>query len=629
MDCSSFPTNNRDAARPPSDGYVMSSVPRHLSNQNVRGKPRIVVGLLLLLCGVCLAGNDWPHQRGPSFTGWADGPAGDTPVTPVVAWSTSVGQGFSSFVIAGKRAVGQAQTWDAQFVVCLDIETGDVRWRRKYGRPWDVDGDYPGPYSTPTIADGHVFFAGCRGTLGCLRLDTGEWVWRARLEDIGVTYSGFGYAATPLVWNGRVYVPGGESGPAVVALDADTGQVEWTATDEAAGYCSCLPVRVGATSQIVSFLQNAVVGHDPTTGVELWRSPWSEGYDPHPAWPVYEESLLLCSAPFRRGARCMRLVQTNDAWHAETVWQRPVLSCDVLSPVVRQGCVYGFDLTSIQADGTGETEGTLRCVDLDTGTVRWQTDAVGHASVVGWGGYLILWTEGGELIIARAAPEAFREVVRRLLIEGALCWSTPAVAGHRLIVRGGEHVVCVRLAGDADEDARSASTLVQQRPRQSIQLSPERWRALVAGVILLALGRLATWRFPPAVGHLVVSLCAAAGWAFAAVKGHDGSVLLPVLLYSLAAAVGRARALPASWPGAARLAVRVLLGAAVLLAIGALFRLGWVLRSEILVALLVAMAPAMLLHRLLWTCPSRAVCALVDMIGFVALCALAFALAAL
>lgn len=70
-----------------------------------------------------------------------------------------------------------------------------------------------------------------------------------------------------------------------------------------------------------------VICLDARTGRELWRIDWSTGYDPHPAWPVFRDPFLLCTAPFRRGARCLRITHSNRTWRAEAVWESPVLCC--------------------------------------------------------------------------------------------------------------------------------------------------------------------------------------------------------------------------------------------------------------------------------------------------------------
>src|SRR5947209_5797221 len=76
-----------------------------------------------------LAATDWPHLRGPNYdavsaeTGLADA---WPPDGPPVLWSRDLGQGYSGFVVVGRRAFTQAQTLAGQVVLCLDRDTGQT-----------------------------------------------------------------------------------------------------------------------------------------------------------------------------------------------------------------------------------------------------------------------------------------------------------------------------------------------------------------------------------------------------------------------------------------------------------------------------------------------------------------------
>lgn len=69
----------------------------------------------------------------------------------------------------------------------------------------------------------------------------------------------------------RVILPVGGRGASVVACSTRDGSVLWKSGDDAASYSSTLAIQVQGHRQVVSFLQNALVAHDPLTGRELWR----------------------------------------------------------------------------------------------------------------------------------------------------------------------------------------------------------------------------------------------------------------------------------------------------------------------------------------------------------------------
>jgi hypothetical protein len=114
--------------------------------------------------------NEWLHCRGPAYDGHAPATGVVLPWPaegPRVLWRRAVGEGFSGLVVSGSRVYSQIQTLGGQYLVCLDLLTGAEQWRTRYNWPWQPDSDWPGPYGTPTLAKGRVYFTDCFGSLHC------------------------------------------------------------------------------------------------------------------------------------------------------------------------------------------------------------------------------------------------------------------------------------------------------------------------------------------------------------------------------------------------------------------------------------------------------------------------------
>ena len=481
-----------------------------------------------LAAWLCLAASaqgaalDWPHLRGPTY----NAVSGETGIAerwpeggPRVLWRVELGQGYSGIVAVGGRLYTQMQSVSGQYVVCLDAATGRRVWRRRYGYAWEPEGHWPGPYATPTVRGGRVYFAGCYGLVGCLRASDGRVLWSLnvteRFEGEGTEY---GYACTPLVEGGKVFVPVGGAGASVVALSADDGSVAWRSGDEPASYSPAYPITVGGQRQIVTFLQNVVVGLDPATGSQLWEHRWSSGYDEHAAWPVYHEPYLLTAAAFRNGATVLRLERDKPA---AVAWKSEALSNDIFSSLILDGHIYGFDLHDFQPRHTRAARGRLKCIELATGKARWVSDRTGHANVLAADGKLILFNDTGELILARATPERYEELARARVFEGDVCWTAPTLCRGRLYVRNHKEAVCLWLGDPARAPAAAASAA----PRALGMWG--RYEALCTDSSLYAptLGDAARWYAWCVVGVLVPSALAAfllgaaarrrAGWAWA------------------------------------------------------------------------------------------------------------------
>ena len=411
-----------------------------------------LIALALALCASA-AGAEWTHPRGPAFDGvFADAaiplpwPTNGLPLL----WERSIGRGFSGMVVKDGRIFTQAQSLGGQELISLSLATGEVLWRTRYALPWELDGLYPGPYGTPTVDGGRVFIGDCYGTIQCFAAGKGSLLWAfdavRELNPAGVD---FGYAATPLVLDGRVFAPSpaGDSKTTAFSLDAATGRLLWSAGTNVPSYASFLPIDVQGQRQLVLLLRNGISAFDPKTGAELWHDEWTHGYDEHATWPIYREPFLLCSSPFRRGSRLYRLSMAAGRPRAELVWQDKVLSNDVFSSVLKDGHVYGFDVLSQQAEYHGRTRGSLQCLELMTGKVMWTNEAITHCSVSLVGKHLLLLDDAGRLAVAEPNPAGYRELASMNLPARGKYWTAPVVVGNRLLVRSRDTIACYSLGG--------------------------------------------------------------------------------------------------------------------------------------------------------------------------------------
>jgi outer membrane protein assembly factor BamB len=389
---------------------------------------------------------DWPHLRGPNYDAvspekglveaWPDD-------GPPMLWRKELRQGYSGFIGVGGRVLTQFQSSTGQYVLCLAAVSGSEVWRRRIDWPWQPAGAYPGPYATPTWHAGRIYWTSPAGQVGCLDAETGRPVWSLDvLKKIDGKGTGFGFAATPLVEDGKVILPLGGEGASVVALDAATGATVWKAGDDPASYCPVYPITFQGKRLAIALLQNSLVAHDLATGKVLWREGLSAGYDEHSAWPLYREPQLFTSSPFRLGGRLLRL-EASGSPRAE--WASRELSNDVCSSVLTGGHIYGFDLQQLQASAHRPSRGRFKCLDFRTGKLRWQTDRVGQATVVIADGKLVLLADTGTLILARAAPESYDELARAKVLEGGLCWTPPLLYHGRVYVRNPARAVCLHL----------------------------------------------------------------------------------------------------------------------------------------------------------------------------------------
>jgi outer membrane protein assembly factor BamB len=101
------------------------------------------------------------------------------------------------------------------------------------------------------------------------------------------------------------------------------------------------------------------------------------------------------------------------------------------------GHLYGLD------GDHGGRGSALRCIEFETGKVKWTEASVKPGGLMAADGKLIVLSEPGELIIAPASPDSFKAIARAQVM-GGKCWTTPVLSHGRIYCRNAKgDVVCV------------------------------------------------------------------------------------------------------------------------------------------------------------------------------------------
>jgi outer membrane protein assembly factor BamB len=419
-----------------------------LTNRGVTKRARVaaagivfgVAGLLLGPAGGASAA-DWPQWRGPQ----RDGTSAETGLLkewpkdgPKLLWQASdIGFGYSTPAVVGDRLYLMSNKGgDDEFVQALNVADGKQAWAARVGKvgPNTPAMNYPGARSTPTV-DGEVLYAlGSDGDLACLETATGKVRWQKNLRtDFGGRPGRWAYAESPLVDGDRVVCTPGGADATIVALDKRTGGVAWKCpvpgADEA-GYASVTVVEAGGVRQYIQFLEKGLVGVDAATGKFLWRDErTAKGSPANILTPVARDGFVYSGAS-RSGGGLVR-IKAGDGGGAVTA--EPVYFNTKLPTAIGGAVLVGDHLY-----GAGGQ--VLVCADFKTGGVQWTDRSVGAGSVLYADGRLYLHGENGEVALAEATPEAYRERGRftppRQPDRGrSKAWAYPVVANGRLYVR--------------------------------------------------------------------------------------------------------------------------------------------------------------------------------------------------
>lgn len=397
--------------------------------------------LVAVLLSTPLFAQDWPQFLGPSRNGiYVGAPLNEKwPATgPRILWRKQIGQGLSGPIVAGKRLILFHRAGDREVVESFDALTGAAQWRHAYPTTYRDDfGFDEGPRAVPVVADGIVYTYGAEGKLHAVDLTTGKSLWTVdAMRQFDVAKGFFGAAGSPLVEGGRVIANVGGKKAGIVAFDAKTGNVIWTATADAASYSSGIAATMLGRRYAVFLTREGLVGLDPANGHVRFQRPWRarQAASVNAATPIVVGNSIFVSAEYGPGAGVLRFDGTRlaDVWLSDEV-----LSNHYATSVFHQGTLYGFH-------GRQEFGPVFRAVDFETGKVLWSTARFGAGSVTLAGNRLVIVRESGELMFSAASPKSFQPIAAATILPPTVR-AYPALADGILYMRNDDTLVAVDL----------------------------------------------------------------------------------------------------------------------------------------------------------------------------------------
>lgn len=398
---------------------------------------------MLTFCNGAL-GDDWPQFLGPKRDGTSaeTGLVDNLPAKVPVVWQFKAGNGFSGPVVAGGRVYLFEQT-DGQAVLrCLKTQNAEQVWESSYPCRFigGLAGGGPGPRATPVIDGDRIYTLGPQGVLRCLNLADGSLVWSRDLKrELDIPDGFFGISSTPLVYNDKLIINAGGAEAGILAIDCKTGRTIWSATDDEASYASPVATAVNGRAVAYVFARSGLHCLDIDQGESLgffrWRARINASVNA--ATPILIGNKAFITSSYNTGAA---LVELGDE-RLKPVWQgQDILSSQYNTPVYFDGCLIGIDG---RADiGIAD----LVCIEAQTGKRRWTQSSYGCASILLADGKLILFSDTGELELARASTEAFESLGKAKIFSASDCRAHPALADRQLYLRGPNQLLRIDLS---------------------------------------------------------------------------------------------------------------------------------------------------------------------------------------
>ena len=439
----------------------------------------VCVPICFLMCiasGLpAMAQSNWPQFRGADSRGVAS--SGNLPdrwsATENVAWKRDLpGRGWSSPIVWGDRVFlttvinsGKAEEpkkglyfggdrpkpvdavhhWK---VVCLDLQTGEVRWERQVHEAKPVTPIHlKSSYASETpVTDGERVYC-YFGNVGvfCFDLD-GQEVWKQLLKP-QATRLGWGTAASPVLHRDRLYVVNdNDQDSYLLALDAKTGRQVWqTPRDEKSNWATPFVWQNAQRTEIVTPGTGKVRAYD-LDGQLLWSLKGMSSITI--ATPYEHKGLLYVTSGYvldqtrpiyaiRPGAAGDITLKSGATSNEFIAWSQPKAGPYNPSTLIYNDRLYVlYDL------------GLLRCLHAHDGQEifgqqRLPDSRAFTSSPWAYDGKVFCLNEDGTTVVLKAGDQ-FEVLRANSLAADDMCMATPAIAGDRLLIRTSARVYCIK-----------------------------------------------------------------------------------------------------------------------------------------------------------------------------------------
>jgi outer membrane protein assembly factor BamB len=393
--------------------------------------------------------DNWPQWRGPSLNGIS------TEKNLPIKWTTEENITWklampswtgSTPIIWGENIFLNTADGDELHLWCVD-RGGKQLWKRLLGNG-NTKMRKQNMSSPSPVTDGKtVWVMTGTGMLKAFDLKGNELWGRDIQKDYGRFGLNWGYASSPLLYNGDLFVQvlhgmRTDDPSYVLRVEGKTGKTLWRVerptqaiVESPDSYATPALLKYGNNVEIVVLGGDCVTGHDPANGKELWRgnglNPNNNGNYRIVASPVVADGVVY--APTReRPLTAFRSGGRGDITESHRLWQFRS-GPDVPTPVTDGKYFYSVN-----------DRGIMWCLDAKTGAEIYGQQRLKSAtyssSPVLADGKIYITNEDGLTTVVKAGPQF------EILAENSLndyCLSSPAISDGQIFMRTTQFLYCI------------------------------------------------------------------------------------------------------------------------------------------------------------------------------------------
>lgn len=378
----------------------------------------------------------WPHWLGPDYNGISretDWRADWSKKPPQVLWRGSVGTGYSSISAADGRIYTMGHKAGNETVFCLEAETGKEVWKHTYPAEIVNRLNAGGPGATPTIDGKFLYTNGRDGNLICFEIKTGKIVWQKKLtEAYQMEVPEWGFTCSPLILGQKLIIEAGR----LVALDKKTGSEIWKSTFHMPGYGTPAAFAIDGTTYLALLNNECLSIVEADDGTEVTTYDWPSPFATNSTTPIIDGKSIFISSGYGKG--CALLDFENQQLKAR--YSNRDMKNHFNNSVLYQKHFYGMNGNS----NLGRVV-RLTCIDQQTGKLKWREAGFGCGSLLIADGKLIILTDEGTLVTAKASPDSYQEISRFKVLDHQ-CWTVPVLCNGLVYCRDSAgNLACVDL----------------------------------------------------------------------------------------------------------------------------------------------------------------------------------------
>jgi outer membrane protein assembly factor BamB len=414
----------------------------------------VALGLGALSLGAFVQAADWPQYLGPTRTAVASEtglartwPAGG----PKVLWAIPLGEGFCApAVYGGNIYILDRSGSDKDVARCLELATGQDKWRTEYEAKGGNLGGFPGSRQTPSVDEQHVYTVGPYGHVKCFERAAGKEVWGADLQkDFGTRLPMWGFSQSPVLYGETVLLAAQSPQAGVVAFNKNNGQVAWKSDPlpGSAGYVALTLTSVANVDQVIAISagdrgpKGAVCGFDAKTGKKLWQyDGWQCRIPIPPATPIGDGRFFI-TAEYGANSVMIQVSKEGDAFAVKELFKTDKCESQIHPPILYKDHLY------VNSNGNRRNDGMI-CLDLQ-GNLKWKTDRNPNFEKGGFilADGLIYNLEGnnGTLRLIEPNPEGYKELAQAKVLDSGKerMWAPLVLVDGKLLVRSQEEMKCL------------------------------------------------------------------------------------------------------------------------------------------------------------------------------------------